>query len=56
MEETYKAPTLEDLRELFGNRLQEEEAVEVKSSDVDEFVSLLEKASRATKEHSIQFG
>ena len=56
MEKTYKAPTLEDMRKLFGNRLQEDEAVEVKSSDVDGFVNLLENASGATKEHSIQLG
>ena len=56
MDETYQSPTLEDMRELFGSRLQEDDAVEVTSSDVDDFVSLLERASRATKEHSIEFG
>ena len=51
----YQAPSVEKLRELFGEQLKEISVTEQRS-DVDDFVVSLEKAMAETKKHSIQFG
>lgn len=55
MEDLYKSPTINEMKELFGDELQEEK-VEHRESDVKDFIKLLDKARNATKKHSIRFG
>jgi hypothetical protein len=52
---TYIPPTIDQLKELFGEQLKELNIAET-VSDVDDFVTALEKAMAETKKHSIQFG
>lgn len=51
----YQAPSVEQLKAIFGEQLKEISITEQRS-DVDDFVVSLEKAMAETKKHSIQFG
>jgi hypothetical protein len=53
----YQAPTFDQLKDAFGDKHELTEIkVDVRTSDVDEFIKNLKDAMKATKEHSIQFG
>jgi hypothetical protein len=55
MEHIYKCPTVDEVKKIFGESLQEKK-LEKKQSDVEDFIKLLDDAKSATRKHSVQFG